>query len=490
MILLERTKWDTSQWHLLAANTWPQLQAVTGEIYKWWDLAGVEHVFNSMPPEEWREEWRSKGIKTPSKRDRYTNCVVTRAGLHLYLQTLLNQNFKNLRGWEFGSIIIEEFTAGPSQAAVEYAMERARCGIGKEECRRRHRHTKYLKGNPPDDDGHWVYDWLAAMDRYASTLPGGVETKHADTYPNILKGIGPVLYIPSQTKDNEANLSDNYLENQLARLDDETAKKRLGGVLSRRRSGRAYNKWSNANEWPIEYHQDRDLALYFDFNTNPTVAGVSHRLKPGEYPDQGGISSALRYDGIFGEYFHIGGMDAHELAIELIEGKRGSDGYFPKNWSGLKDHQAHIYIYGDATAGARRTMTGTNPWKILREPLQSHLGDRVIFRVPKHNGPIQNRLRSVNGRLCSAAGFRTLFADPNCDKHIHDFDAVQLAPDGTILKPGGPRAGSRLWLLTHISDALGYFTEAVTPLGFPVDPLENVPDGSGPPRTSIPSFIR
>jgi hypothetical protein len=443
-----------------------------------------------MPPDEWREEWKAKGIKTPPKRDRFTNCVVTRDGLHLYLATLLNQNFKNLRGWEFGCVIIEEFTAGPSQAAVEYAMERARCGVGKEECRKRHRHTKYLKGNPPDEDGHWVYDWLAGIDRFASKLPGGVESKHADSYPNLLNGIGPVLYIPSQTRDNEAHLSDNYIENQLARLDEETAKKRLGGVLSRRRSGRAYNKWSSGNEWDIAYHDERDLALYLDFNTNPTVAGLAHRLKPGEYPDQGGISSTLRYDGVFGEYFHIGGMDAHELAIELIEGKRGSDGYFPRNWSGLKDHQARIIVYGDATAGAKRTMTGTNPWKIIRDVFGSHLGERVSFSVPKHNPPEQNRLRAVNGRFCSALGYRTLLVDSNCDRHIHDFDAVQLAPDGSVLKPGGPRAGSTIWQMTHISDGLGYFICQVTPLGHAPDPFGDVPSGNAPQRTSIPSFIR
>jgi hypothetical protein len=368
-------------------------------------------------------------------------------------------------------------------------MERARCGIGPDECRKRHRHTKYLKGNPPEDDGHWAYEWLGIMDKHAATLAGGIESKHSDSFPNLLNGIGPVLYIPSSTKDNERNLSAGYIDNQLARLDEETAKKRLDGVLSRRRSGRAYNKWSNANEWPIEYHFDRIVYLYFDFNTNPAVAGVAHPLKPGEYPEQGGNTEGLRYDGIFGEFFHIGGMDAHELANELVGGGRGSNGYFPSNWKGLAAHESRIIVYGDATAGAKKSMTGTNPWKIVKDVFRSELGGRVSFDVPPHNPLEQIRLRGMNGRFCSASGIRTLFADPHCDKHIHDFEAVQLGPDGGILKPGGPRAGSKLWLLTHISDGAGYWNDRVAPMGRAIDPAGEIPQSNVPPRVKAPSFI-
>jgi hypothetical protein len=490
VIILDRSRWDTAQWGGIFANTWPQLQAVTGEIYKWLEAAGEEHVFNCRPPKEWVEEWRAKGIKTPPPRDRYTNCVILRSGLHIYLATLLNQNYKQLRGWEFGWIIVEEFTAGPSQAAVEYAMERVRCGIGPEECRIRHRHTKYLKGNPPEDDGHWCFEWLSLMDRYASTLPGGTESKHSESYINLLKGIGPVIYIPSRTRDNERNLGANYIENQEARLDDETAKKRLGGVLTRRRQGRAYNKFTRENEWEIKYRPERDLYLYFDYNVNPAVAGVAHPLKPGEYPDQGGTSTALRYDGIFGEYFHIGGMDAHQLAIALVMGERGSDGYFPSNWNGLRDHSGRIFVYGDATAGAKATMTGTNPWKIVKDVFLSELGGRVGFDIPDHNPLEQLRTRGMNARFCSYSGYRTLFVDPHCDKHIQDFEAVQLGSDGGILKPGGPRAGSRQWLLTHISDGCGYWVDRVSPLGRAHDDEGEVPRGNLPPRrTQAPTFF-
>lgn len=488
--ILDRSRWDTSQWGCLAANTWPQIQAVTGEIYKWLEAAGEEHVFNCRPPKAWVEEWRAKGIATPAGRDRYTNATITRSGLHFYQATLLNQNYKQLRGWEFGWIIVEEFTAGPARAAVEYAMERVRCGIGKDECRKRHRHTKYLKGNPPEDDGHWAFDWLAQMDAHAAKLPGGEESKRSESYPNLLNGIGPVIYIPSQTSDNEAHLSDGYIENQLARLDDETAKRRLGGVLSRRRQGRAYNGWTRENEWDIAYHPDRLLYLYFDFNANPAVAGFAQQMKPGEFPDIDGTAARLRHDGIFGEFFHIGGMDAHQLALALVKGERGSNGYFPSNWRGLANHEGRIIVCGDATAGGRettKTMTGTTPWKIVREALKSALGIRVTFDVPDHNPLEQLRVRGVNARFISAdQKYRTLLVDPHCDRHIHDFEAVQLGPDGKILKPGGPRAGSSLWQLTHISDAVGYFVDRVTPLGREIDAsaksaLDSIPPP--PPRS-------
>lgn len=407
--------------------------------------------------------------------------MITRDGLHVYYATLLNQNYRQLRGWEFGSITVEEITAGPTQAAVEFAMERVRCGVGPAACRERHRHTKYLKGNPPEDDGHWAYDWLALMDAYAATLPGGAESKHSDTYPNLLKGIGPVIYIPSRTRDNRENLGDSYIENQLARLDEETAKKRLDGVLSRKRQGRTYSAFTRENEWPIAYHPDRLLFLYFDFNYNPAVAGVAHPLFPGEYPDQGEKAKALRFDGIFGEFFHVGGMDAHQLGRALVAGERGSDGYFPSNWKGLREHVGKVVVYGDATAGAKKSMTGTNPWMIIKDVLLGELRGRIAFDILDHNPLEQMRARSVNARFCSAAGYRTLYVDPHCNKHVHDFEAVQTGSDGLILKPGGPRAGSKLWLLTHISDGLGYFVDRVSPLG-------RVPEPTGLPSIPFEKF--
>lgn len=511
IIWLDRSKWDTAQWHLLAANTWPQLQAVTGEIYKHLDAAGVEHVFNCRPQKEWVEEWKAKNIPTPPARDRYTNVVILRTGLHIYLATLLNQNYKQLRGWEFGSVTIEEFTTGPTQAAVEFAMERARCGKAQfgrqfeawrqtqpdpaaakfgDWCAVHHRHTKYLKANPPEDDAHWSYDWYAAMDAHAATLPGGEPLKNADSYPNLLRGVGAVLYVPSRTKDNEENLSANYIENQRSRLDEETAKKRLEGVRSRRRSGRAYNKFTSDNQWPVRYHEDRDLYIFFDFNANPTVAGFAHPLFRGEYPDQGEAVDALQHVGVFGEFFHIGGMDAYGLAESIVAGERGSDGYLPDNWQGLRRHAGRVKVFGDATGGIKKqNFTGVTPWKIVNGVLGDECRGRYDILVPRTNPLVQVRIRSVNARLCSAAGYRTLHIDPNLDRLIGDLDAVPLAPDGTIIKPGGPRQGSKFWQLTHISDALGYLIHQLFPLGREINARESVPQVIRSKRPStIPSF--
>ena len=468
--LLDRSLWDTEQWHCLAANTWPQIQAVTGEIYKRFDEVGLTYpeyrIFNSRPPREWVREWQAKGIRVPAMRDRYTNVLILRTGLHVYQATLLHQNYKQLRGWEFGSITVEEFTSGPTLAAVEFAMERVRCGIGSAACRERHRHTKYLKGNPPEDDGHWLYEWLARMDGYAATLPGGIESKHSDSYPNLLAGVGPVLYIPSSTRDNEAYLGAGYIDNQLARLDPDTANRRLNGVLTRKRQGRTYNGFDRANEWPIGYNRDRDLYLFFDFNANPTVAGCAHPLFAGEHPDQGPAAAREQHVGVFGEFFHVGGMDAYQLCLALASGEKGSGGYFPPEWKGLREHQGRVVVFGDATGGSKKkSFGGPNYWQIINGVLGDVCRDRYSVRVPSINPLVQVRTRSVNARFMSAAGFRTLWIDPNCSRLIGDLNTVANAPDGSIIKPGGPRSGSQVWLYTHISDALGYMIYELFPLG-------------------------
>lgn len=500
LVFLDRAQWDTAQWGGLFTQTWPQLQAVTGEIYKHLDAAGVEHVFNCRPPKEWVEEWKAKGIPTPPARDRYTNCFISRSGLHVYFATLLNQNYRQLRGWEFGWIIIEEYTAGPTQAAVEFAMERVRCGKAQfanqfeawrkkqpnpdaveyeDWCRVHHRHTKYLKGNPPEDDGHWSFGWLSAMNTFAATLPGGESAKYDDDYSNLLRGIGPVIYIPSSTEDNSKNLSSGYISNQRARLDEETAKRRLGGVRSRRRVGRVYTAFSRDNEYPIKYHRDRTIYVNVDFNNRPIAAGLCHPLKSGEFPSEHDVTG-VKHVGKFGEVFDTRGGGLEALCDLLLSGDVGNKGGAPREWKGLLEHAGPVIFFGDGT-GLNKSASGKSLWDIVDTVIGRQLKARRIrySRMVARNELVPIRVRACNAKFCSAAGIRSFWIDPDhCTHSIRDYMNVVWDKRKPDVQKYGDRNGD-LFELTHLSDGDGYMHSVLFPLGRESGDGGRGPRGSG-----------
>jgi hypothetical protein len=473
--MIDRGTWDTSQFHGLFANTWPQLQsAVLGEVLPWIELAGIEWVWNKRPPAEWIERWRKLGIKIPPRLPRYTNVLILSTGLHVYCGTMSNRSYRQIKGMKFGSAVIEEACAGATEEAIRYIFERVNCGLGPKRCAEEHHHVKILHANPPDEDGHWIYDWLARQNKRVAKAAGLPVSESEESYAHLLRGIGDTVYIISRTIDNVEHLPGDFIDDMAGAIDDETAARVLGGGMTRKKAGRAYNLFDQKNEWAIKYDRDRTLYLFFDFNGNPTVAGMAHPLVKGEVPSELWVDGSEQI-GVFGEFFHVGGMDAHQLARSLVSGDKGSNGYAPQNWRGLKDHRGPVVVFGDAKGGAKQSMTGFTPWSIVHEVLRPECGGGYRIRVGTVNPLQQIRIRSVNGRFKNMRGERLLFVDPNCHELIHDLLTVQTNPDGTIKKPGGPRPGSEVWKRTHISDGLGYMVCELFPMAHDVAPGRNRP---------------
>lgn len=471
--LADRSAWDTAQVHALFANTANQLdQQILREVYKWLDRWGIDHVRHITPPPEWSERWRDEGIPTPCAPDRYTNVLVLSTGLHVYTGTLHNRAFEQVKGAEWGSLVVEEVCHGATQQAVEFLFDRVGCGTGPDYCRRNHLHQKWLKGNPPDDDHHWMFTFMAQLEKNAADLVGETAAPPVtdeNPFLLLLQGIGDAIYIPSSTYENEMHLADRFVDRVSNVLDDESVKRRLGGMMLRTRRGRAYNGFTRANEHPVTYDPDRTLYVFLDFNINPAVAGFAHPLNPGEYPSEH-RRDGITHIGVFGEFFHVGGMDAHELARAIVAGERGSGGNFPTNWRGLKGHRGNVVAFGDATANARQ-MNGPNSWTIIdqvfvdacRDP---QTGRRFYARnVPQTNPLVHFRIRSVNAKFESATGIRSAWIDPRCGELIADFNACTWNKDGTDLQKWGERGGSKLWLRTHLSDGFGYMVNQLFPMG-------------------------
>jgi hypothetical protein len=72
----------------------------------------------------------------------------------------------------------------------------------------------------------------------------------------------------------------------------------------------------------------------------------------------------------------------------------------------------------------------------------------------EQNPLVRDRINAVNAQLRNALQQHHLFIDPCCEHLIEDLERVTWKPGTAIPDPGTDR------MLTHISDALGYFIES------------------------------
>lgn len=193
----------------------------------------------------------------------------------------------------------------------------------------------------------------------------------------------------------------------------------------------------------LPYHPGKPIAFCFDFNAEPGVAAI---LQEQRY-EGNRLEVAEQITGVIGEVWIEKNSVTPMVCRRLI-----------KDWG---DHQGEVHIYGDATGGAKGSAkTEGSDWVLVRKMLKPHFQDRLKWRVPKGNPSERARVNTVNSRLESMDGMIHMLVDPNKAPHvIEDFEGVigVKGGSGEILKePESP--------LTHISDAIGYYTNKKHPL--------------------------
>jgi len=191
-------------------------------------------------------------------------------------------------------------------------------------------------------------------------------------------------------------------------------------------SGLAYYGFTDDNLRPLEYRPQSDLYLCFDFNIEPGVLAAIHEYEFGT--------------GVFGEVYVPRNSNTEIICRRLL-----------KNWG---KHEGHVYLYGDATGGAKGTakVRGSD-WDIIRDMLRPTFGDRLHTRVGKSNPSERRRINAMNSRVKSSSGTRRLFVDPqHAPETVRDFQGVMLVKGGSgeIDKKHDPK-------LTHLTDGIGYY---------------------------------
>ncbi|MGJ5817886.1 terminase large subunit domain-containing protein [Paludibaculum fermentans] len=110
---------------------------------------------------------------------------------------------------------------------------------------------------------------------------------------------------------------------------------------------------------------------------------------------------------------------------------------------------AGLEIFADACASHLQT-AGTTDREILQGFFEEYGGSAPVFRIPKRNPPVRDRVGLVNAKLRSANGETGLMVDARCKELMLDFERVRwLEGTGEIDK-------ARDLKRTHLSDAVGY----------------------------------
>ena len=192
-------------------------------------------------------------------------------------------------------------------------------------------------------------------------------------------------------------------------------------------AGRVYYAFHrDVHVQPVALDAAAPVAIAFDFNVDPATATIGQRF-----------GEQVR---VWREVFvtHAGG-EATRAAARAVRGLL--DG---ANWRG------QVCIYGDPAGKAQKT-TGPADHAVLRETFPL-----ATWRIRNAAPHVRDRIAAVNGRCESADGGRHCLIDPSCVHLIADLEQVTFDEHGAIRKDGGT-------LLTHISDAFGYWVEREFP---------------------------
>lgn len=162
------------------------------------------------------------------------------------------------------------------------------------------------------------------------------------------------------------------------------------------------------------------VSISFDFNVNPATCVIGQGRQ-----DECRVWREVFVTHAGGEATKACAMQAKRLLAEA-------------NWHGA------IRLYADASGVSVKT-TGPSDHAAVREVFPG-----ASWHVPGANPHVRDRYAAVNSRAQTSDGQRHLTVDPSCRHLIADLEQVIFAENGEADKKSNP-------LLTHISDAFGYW---------------------------------
>jgi len=192
-------------------------------------------------------------------------------------------------------------------------------------------------------------------------------------------------------------------------------------------SGRAYYAFNRHDHVKaVTLEQGVPIVVTFDFNIQPATAVICQRVG-----DEARVWREVWITSAGGEATRAAATRVRDMLAEV--GYRGP-----------------VQVYGDPAGRAGKT-TGPSDHAVLREVFHG-----ATFYIPKVAPHVKDRVASVNARCQTASGEARLVIDPSCEHLIGDLEQVVYTDAGDLDKRSNP-------MLTHISDALGYWIHQAWP---------------------------
>ena len=228
----------------------------------------------------------------------------------------------------------------------------------------------------------------------------------------------------AKTTDNPY-LPAEYIKTMRQEYDEKLIKAYIDGEFVNLKSGNVYYGFDREGNTVDNLEIDKNLPLniFFDFNVYPLSTGYGQHKSPMD----------IR---IIGECVLKGHSSTWDACSELKK-------QLPRD--------IDVVIYGDASGTSRSTKNLLSDYQIIDDELRGYFKS-ITYRVPKSNGPINDRVNCVNAKLQK----RYLKINKCCVKLIRDLEQVCYTEKGDI--------DSSNIELTHISDALGYYVNLEFPI--------------------------
>jgi hypothetical protein len=255
---------------------------------------------------------------------------------------------------------------------------------------------------------------------FAVWTPKGFDWVHRKFVSNPVEGYESVQARPFENRFLLAQVPDFY-ERLRGSYDENFYRQEVLGDYLNVRGGLVYHAFSReGNVRRMEVDPARPLVWALDFNVDPMCSVIAQVERGGEVSVLDEI--ALR-------------RATTEQACEEFEKRFG----LPR---------AGVVVYGDAS-GASMNTTGHSDYQVIREYFATRLAG-VVYKIPKANPAVRERVSLVNARLRNARGDVQLYVDPRCKELIDDFEQVSYEEESTQIDKDKDRKR------THLSDALGY----------------------------------
>lgn len=236
--------------------------------------------------------------------------------------------------------------------------------------------------------------------------------------------------IVSSSYDNADNLPAGFIEDLRENYSANLAKQEIFGRFVNLQVGQAYSCFSRKDHVVADVVTTYDpllpLVLACDFNVTPTGWVVGQQ--------RGKLFGVVAE--IFRETPNEGESSTQSAAKEFV--------------ARFGQHRSGLTVYGDASGDNEHAATTATNYRVLASVLALAKMPGVRFMVPTVNPPVLDRVEFVNGALRNVKGEIRLFINPRCAKLARDLERVVWRKSGELDQTTDK-------LLTHISDALGYW---------------------------------